>query len=307
MLKLVLKFVLLLAITPIDGQQSLPVLKITDEEIKNFVDDLWQNDENALTGHDLRLDFQGATNIQNVQDVAPKPLFGYVNSSVFQKPTYKAYINLMGNYFPEVGKPEKVTKEESQEVREFYKAVMETKTGNKLYNLLKSKGYKHAVDKTTFRSWLLQLWFQLYSRAKGVHDSSGFEHIFMGELKNNEVTGLHNWIRLYYLESKASVENFDYMGFLTKRFDLMASVKFKWRHYMKTGGSFFIGTSPEFDFSVFTLCFLANRGNKGCSIEVNGCPASIIAHEMYQNGKIHIGSLYPKIEMSNEKCKKYNG
>uniref|UniRef100_A0A0N4Z141 Endoribonuclease n=1 Tax=Parastrongyloides trichosuri TaxID=131310 RepID=A0A0N4Z141_PARTI len=306
MLKFGLKYILVVAVIQVTKQQSLPALSITDNEIKSFVSEIWNSDVNAATKRDLKLNFQGHTNIRSTSDAAPQPLFQFVNTSIFRKPTYKAYIDLMDNYIPDVGTPEQTTQEENNEMTTFYEAIMKTEIGSKLFNLLKTKGHPYAKDKKTFKKWIMQLWFGLYSRAKGVPDTSGFEHVFIGEIKNGEVSGLHNWIRLYFLETNSGKENFDYMGFLVKRFDLMASIKYKWRHYMKSGGSFFVGTSPEFDFSVYTLCLLAKRGHKGCAIEVNGCPASIIVHELYQNNKVFIGSLYPKVEMSTEQCKKLN-
>ena len=52
-----------------------------------------------------------------------------------------------------------------------------------------------------FLSEVHKLWFDLYSR-HGRNDSSGFEHVFVGEIKNDEVTGLHNWIQIYLEERK---------------------------------------------------------------------------------------------------------
>lgn len=66
------------------------------------------------------------------------------------------------------------------------------------------------------RKWLKQLWFDHYSRARGQADTSGFEHVFVGEAKNGEVSGMHNWVRFYFLERNSS-EEFDYRGFLVKR------------------------------------------------------------------------------------------
>ena len=60
---------------------------------------------------------------------------------------------------------------------------------------------------------LHRIWFTEYSRAKGVTGSSGFEHVFVGEINSNdkEISGLHNWIRVYQLESSKQV---DYQGYL---------------------------------------------------------------------------------------------
>lgn len=39
------------------------------------------------------------------------------------------------------------------------------------------------------RDFLKQIWFGLYSRGKGKISSSGFEHIFVSELKNDQISG----------------------------------------------------------------------------------------------------------------------
>ena len=41
---------------------------------------------------------------------------------------------------------------------------------------------------------------------------SGFEHVFMGEIKNGKVSGFHGWIH-WYLEEQA--RNVDYFGYIT--------------------------------------------------------------------------------------------
>ena len=53
---------------------------------------------------------------------------------------------------------------------------------------------------------------------RGNCDSSGFEHVFVGESRgspdNREVTGFHNWIQ-FYLEEKRG--NIDYKGWVPPR------------------------------------------------------------------------------------------
>lgn len=60
---------------------------------------------------------------------------------------------------------------------------------------------------------LRDVFFTIYSRGGGRMSSCGFEHVFMSELKNNEVSGLHSWI--YFNEQEnGNPRNLDYKGYL---------------------------------------------------------------------------------------------
>ena len=56
---------------------------------------------------------------------------------------------------------------------------------------------------------MYKIWFYRYKRLE-YRDSSGFEHVFLGEISRGKVTGFHNWIQLYHLERKNEL---DYRGF----------------------------------------------------------------------------------------------
>ena len=52
------------------------------------------------------------------------------------------------------------------------------------------------------KSSLRALWFDFYGRSSSMSfaDSSGFEHVFVGEKKGSKVNGFHSWIQMYELE-----------------------------------------------------------------------------------------------------------
>lgn len=62
---------------------------------------------------------------------------------------------------------------------------------------------------------LADLWFTPYSRGKKKVGSSAFEHIFLAELKNNELVGLHNWLYFSHEENRG---NLNYLGWVKKLF-----------------------------------------------------------------------------------------
>ena len=49
---------------------------------------------------------------------------------------------------------------------------------------------------------LFKLWFYSYSRGEARCASSGFEHVFVGEIDSKgdeeQAAGLHNWIQFYF-------------------------------------------------------------------------------------------------------------
>lgn len=75
-------------------------------------------------------------------------------------------------------------------------------------------GVVTADPKTQF-DLLKTIWFNLYSRGQGKIGSSAFEHVFMNEIKNNSITGLHNWIWFYHREGeKGTLHDINYKGYM---------------------------------------------------------------------------------------------
>lgn len=54
------------------------------------------------------------------------------------------------------------------------------------------------------------MWFRTYTRTVR-DDSSGFEHVFVGEARDGKIMGLHNWIQFSDQEQKGKL---DYKGYI---------------------------------------------------------------------------------------------
>lgn len=112
------------------------------------------------------------------------------------------------------------------------------------------------------------MWFKLYTRERGDGaDSSGFEHVFVGEIKNDKISGFHNWIRFYLEERKG---NINYKGYIKPRGvqshdditnddDHILTLQFEWNDVEKMVGTNLIGVSPEFEMALYTMCFLVGE------------------------------------------------
>ena len=153
-------------------------------------------------------------------------LFEYVNESKLVG-TYQLIVDLFDNYVATVGQKEVTNSIENEEEEEFLEAVLQSQplkiahrwlvqqSSMFLFSILYStrNHQQHpslelaCEEKELFKQEMRQYWLQLYSRSKKVLDSSGFEHVFIGEIKKKSITGFHNWL-FAYLEEKNG--NFNY-------------------------------------------------------------------------------------------------
>ncbi|CAM9744731.1 unnamed protein product, partial [Hapterophycus canaliculatus] len=182
-----------------------------------------------------------------------------------EKPTYAAFVKLLDNYTAAVGTGEVVTGEERQETIAFIEAIMATPCMRYAHAYLVAKG-QAPESEAAFKNLLHETWFALYSRAHGSDDSSGFEHVFVGESKRGEITGLHNWIQMYSEEKNGRL---DYLGYIFPRqrgyddtpaeTEQLITVQFEWNGELKEISSSFVGVSPEFEMALYTLLFLLDE------------------------------------------------
>ncbi|XP_067833376.1 uridylate-specific endoribonuclease B-like, partial [Heptranchias perlo] len=204
------------------------------------------------------------------------------------------FISLLNNYEADTGEPEISTPEEEREIHSFLDAVMETAVLQIAHSYLVEKG-TGKVTKEEFKQQLYDIWFCLYARKGSSHpDSSGFEHVFVGETRGGQrVIGFHNWIQLYLQEKLGHV---DYRGYSMQNNQLtpdenkhLLTLQFSWKNGIKPRGSCFMGVSPEFEFALYTISFLSSPG-RHLKLRFSQYEVEIVCHS---NIHKNIETTYP--------------
>lgn len=115
---------------------------------------------------------------------------------------------------------------------------------------------------------------------------------------------MHNWIQLYLEEKKGLL---DYRGYINPKrrpgsngYDLpdedqqLITIQFEWHECLKAVSSSFIGTSPEFEIALYTLCFYGGPPNDITDIvELGPYVAEITSYKYTHRGITYVGSTFP--------------
>ncbi|XP_032895241.1 poly(U)-specific endoribonuclease-B-like [Amblyraja radiata] len=183
-------------------------------ELSGIAQTLWDNDVNRLQpGIDYKISLQEQVG-QTYTDVTSKttfPLFLFVNEDVCKKKTFSAFISLLDNYEADRGHPEVITPEEENEIHSFLDALMETRVLQRDLDVWKftrrtTKKINEALTQQDLSIGVEMSCFLLHRP-----NSSGFEHVFVGETRGGRtVIGFHNWIQFYLQEKLGHV---DYRGY----------------------------------------------------------------------------------------------
>ncbi|XP_076821706.1 uridylate-specific endoribonuclease A-like isoform X1 [Clavelina lepadiformis] len=187
-----------------------------------------------------------------------------VNEKKFQHFVYSNFFPLLENYNRETGIYETMNYEKEEKIIRFLNTFINSKVGSRLYNFLQPKGIPGCSNKAEFKRTLKTKWFDLYRRSRKVLDSSGFEHVFVGEINSytGKTIGFHNWVQ-YYSQQKAG--NIKYLTHLEQCLENLHSLEFEWHNALKPCSGFAMGVSPAYDLAVFTLCHIAKPG-KRCKV-----------------------------------------
>lgn len=135
-----------------------------------------------------------------------------ISSDAFKIASIEKSLLLHNNYVLESNVNEHYTPQEKNEENSLLDTVLNTPVMQQTRNFLIQKR-KIGQDPKEFRDILREIWFNMYSRGGGRIGSSGYEHIFLAEIKNNQVSGLHNWL---YFEQEERNNQANYLGYMKK-------------------------------------------------------------------------------------------
>lgn len=264
---------------------------VSQTELNALFARLWMLDRKEMrtfVGFNLRA--QGRiTYMDEVSDVAPQRLFSWIDLRRLRtKPTIQAFISLMNNYIMEVGTDETTTREEEVEIDHFLDEVIKTDVMNEAHKFL-TRLRLSPSSIFQFKEQLRDLWFRFYRR-KSKQDSSAFEHVFVGETKQHQVSGYHNWIKFALDEADNQI---NYRGHFTQTCGSppgVFSLSFRTKSgALKPKGTIFIGTSPEFEMAIYTVAFLSGVSNQ--RVNLGTCSIGITCHRI---GPKMMGSCFVK-------------
>lgn len=249
----------------------------TAQELESFaaiVARLWAIDEPLRLEHgrDYELNHQArAASLSSAADRCREPLFKRVDTARLKKnPCSDAFVALLDNYERDTDHAEVVTAKEQHEMDIFLQKVMSTPHMKYVHKVLVNWKCAHP-DYRRFSAQVFDIWFTQYGLQRGgPKSSSGFEHVFVGEEKedkegNSTIVGFHNWIQFWLQERKGKVDYRGYVGSLTQEDDRLVSVRFGWddddpEAEVKSVSTFLVGSSVAFEFAMLTAGFLGFKG-----------------------------------------------
>mmetsp|Transcript_10901 Transcript_10901/g.32533 ORF Transcript_10901/g.32533 Transcript_10901/m.32533 type:complete len:348 (-) Transcript_10901:65-1108(-) len=242
-------------------------------------------------------------------DTCPDPLFESVDESAafWRLPTVSAFTALLDNYERATGEKEVVTREERREIDEFLDAVCATPHAVFALTFLKTHGKdpraKALTSMADLKGLLKDIWFSLYRRWKP-NDSSGFEHVFVGEESRGKITGLHNWLQYYLEEKKGTIDYVGYTGRQDRDRDddvELVTIKFAWADddaakELKPLSTILVGATPEFELAALTLAFLCGEqdGDNRLHLGRDQQKIKIVCHPSPHGDKV--GTAYIEVD-----------
>ena len=291
---------------PADNTKPANIDSMSLQDAFTYLWDVLDKGNRLEWGQDgFTLDMQSKGRFNSVQDRCKKPLFDTMNKDhkFWSSRITKAFISLLDNYERETGKAERVTSTEKKEMDEFVEALCATDCMRFAFHYLKIHGKdKRAKRMRTindFKNLIFDLWLAPYRRFKK-NDSSGVEHVFVGEEKRGAIIGLHNWVQYYLEEAKGNINYLGWAGKQDRDYSddcNIVSVKFTWDDddedvEAKPISTILCGSTVEVEFAMLTMTFLAGNQNGETECNLGNEKCKICCHPQRAMGGPKIGTAF---------------
>ncbi|CAI5454779.1 unnamed protein product [Caenorhabditis angaria] len=248
-----------------------------DADLQTLVDKMWNEDQDRPTGNQVTMNW--GSHISGKSGTKQANLFTTVDETLFTK---KQYSDLITTYDKDLFTADVCTAEPAMAGfrKQYLQTVFDTFTATPMFTdafaYLQSKSVKETSSLDNFKTKVLwPLWFGTYTRCKGALGSSGWEHVFSGEVRSGDVDGQHDWVR-YYLQQKA--DKMVYEGYYDHFDNIIGTFQYTWMGNLKPKGGFFTGSSPAFDFSILSVCALVHGNGGNCHFNVEGHAITVTSY-----------------------------
>ncbi|XP_076228812.1 uncharacterized protein LOC143175148 [Nomia melanderi] len=138
------------------------------------------------------------------------------------------------------------------------------------------------------RDVLRRIWFTVFGGS-----TCGFERIFDSENYGVSIMGVQDWLHFAVKESTNSIK---YIGWVDKlnlgNTASLLTLNFEMDGLVQTNRTIFVGTMPELEMSLYTICFYA-RPNDVCPVSLGGTKFVIFTHSFTHFGKEVMDLAFP--------------
>ncbi|XP_045778575.1 endoribonuclease CG2145-like isoform X1 [Maniola jurtina] len=266
----------------------------SDDDLLRVGEEMFNADLNNAINY-IQVNLQGKTTPMSRNDEAQASLLT-VPDNVWNGPTIRPMVALFDNYHKNVIRPEFVTPNEETEVITYINTILATGPIRSLMTFLVSKGLTQMNEYNEQVELLKKIWFTKYARhwTSLCKCSCAFENVFMAELKSNDVLGLHSWL---FFAKREQDRKANYLGYIDK-LDLSGKGLILKQHSILSDTkdapevNMFVGTSPELETALYTLCFMA-RPDRPCKLRYNNVPFTIQTKTVKADNIPVIDTAYP--------------
>ncbi|CAH2240708.1 poly(U)-specific endoribonuclease homolog [Pararge aegeria] len=266
----------------------------SDDDLLRVSEEMFNADINNAINY-IQVNLQGKTTPMSRNDEAQTNLLT-IPDNVWNGPTIRPMVALFDNYHKNVIRPEFVTPNEETEVITYINTILATGPIRSLMTFLVSKGLTQMNEYNEQVELLKKIWFTKYARhwTSLCKCSCAFENVFMAELKSNDVLGLHSWL---FFAKREQDRKANYLGYIDK-LDLSGKGLILKQHSILSETkdapeiNMFVGTSPELETALYTLCFMA-RPDRPCKLRYNNVPFTIQTKTLKADNVLVIDTAYP--------------